>query len=281
MTNISQDSMSIKQRTHKRKKKMLEIQYILRIRSINLFLTRLYMEAKPTSQDDVLPIIVTNVTPLDVISVSTTPASTATSTATSTADSAVSQTPTGPVLNSGYPKLTNLSPINESPAVSPIGDTPIALLPIKETPTEETPKEVAEPVKAAAAEVVTVGGAGVVVPAIEKAFLSIKTNKKFLDTIAASVQSLLKDGKITLSEVPELILCISDAVNTSGSFEVGNDLIAPLIKKLFNFVVENYNLMSAETLAEADKTIDIAVRLLTTTPVVKKAVNDCYSYFCC
>ena len=116
---------------------------------------------------------------------------------------------------------------------------------------------------------------------LEDLFKVITTDHEFLARLKHSVTNIMKDGKVDQYDVPEIVFLISDTLNSKPSFKITKELLPPLIKMLYNFIVDTYKLVPEEKKAEMERLVDSSVRLLMLQPVVNEKLTSCFSYLSC
>jgi hypothetical protein len=172
------------------------------------------------------------------VSATATSTSTVTSTVTSTATATATATSTSTVLPSDNEK----TPVVAAPVSAPVSTPAAALVPV------------AKPTS------------------LDAAFQTVTSNAKYVADIAALVASITKDGKVTLADVPQIVLVISDAVKAMNNIYIEAELVSDLLKKLFDDVVTKNNLLDS---SDTDRLVKSSITLLMTAPVIKKELVAC------
>jgi hypothetical protein len=109
---------------------------------------------------------------------------------------------------------------------------------------------------------------------MEEIFNIIVQDKKFLENVKSSVNNIMIDGKIDMSDIPEIILLITTTINTFNNLNINESMLPELIKKIFDFVIPNKN-------PEFDKIINSTIKLVMFQPIVQKEVKKCCNFFSC
>jgi hypothetical protein len=109
---------------------------------------------------------------------------------------------------------------------------------------------------------------------MEEIFNIIIQDKKFLENVKSSVNNIMLDGKVDISDVPEIILLITTTINTFNNLNINESMLPELIKKIFDFIVPNKN-------PEFDKIINSAIKLVMFQPIIQKEVKKCCNFFSC
>jgi hypothetical protein len=95
------------------------------------------------------------------------------------------------------------------------------------------------------------------------------------------MERIMKDGSVTESDIPDIILVISETVNAMKSVRVTADQLSGLLKMLFHYVMDSYKLITADKKAAFDKLLETSLRLFMIKPDVKQAVRKFFSFFPC
>jgi hypothetical protein len=84
----------------------------------------------------------------------------------------------------------------------------------------------------------------------------------------------MMDGKVDISDIPEIILLITTTINTFNNLNINESILPELIKKIFDFIVPNKT-------PECDKIVNSAIKLVMFQPVIQKEVKKCCNFFSC
>lgn len=172
-----------------------------------------------------------------------------------------------------------------------VSPTVVTLDVVQETAAVAAVAAVAPPVPAVAAAVAVPVPAAVAVPVpvvavadpkqITAVVDALTADEKFLAKVKASVDKILKDGKVDQSDIPELVFIISETVNTLGSHDLTVDMVPLVIKMVYKFIVDKYNLVPEEKKADFERIVDSSLRLLMFQPNVRKGLNNCFAFLTC
>ena len=109
---------------------------------------------------------------------------------------------------------------------------------------------------------------------MEEIFNIIIQDKKFLDNVKSSVNNIMMNGKVDISDIPEIILLITTTINTFDNLNINENMLPELIKKIFDFIIPDKN-------PDFDKIINSAIKLVMIQPIIQKEVKKCCSFFSC
>ena len=115
-----------------------------------------------------------------------------------------------------------------------------------------------------------------VVYLLEKIMLDDDTSK----CIKASIDNIMRDGKIDQYDIPEIIFLITEIMNNSSvvNTKLTAENLASLIKELYKFIEKQYNLVPDESQKIGfERLIDSCIKLVLFQPKVKTAVKKSFN----
>jgi len=59
------------------------------------------------------------------------------------------------------------------------------------------------------------------------------------------------------------------------------DLIPIVIKQIYKFIVDKFNLVPEDKKADFERIIDVSLRLLMFQPNIRKGLNSCFAFLSC
>jgi hypothetical protein len=102
----------------------------------------------------------------------------------------------------------------------------------------------------------------------------------FSNTLEKSINNIMKDNKIDMYDVPEIVLIISELVTKSPSISLTAENLTDLVSELINFITKKYNITIVENESETFKRVlNSSIKLLLFNPKVKKQLEKCCSKF--
>jgi hypothetical protein len=88
-------------------------------------------------------------------------------------------------------------------------------------------------------------------------------NPEFVDNLKKNIKEIMKDGKIDISDVPEIVLIITDCVEALNNINISKNNLPIVIKGTVLHVVKENKLVKEEDFPLVEKYIDIALKMLT------------------
>ena len=114
---------------------------------------------------------------------------------------------------------------------------------------------------------------------IQDIFTVLSTDVKVISALEASLDTIMKDGVINQYDIPEFIFMISSLLNSTDKLKISSDNYGLLIKMLYNFIVDKYNLIPEINRPDFERLTDMAIKLVLLQPKVTKTFNNIFS--CC
>lgn len=102
----------------------------------------------------------------------------------------------------------------------------------------------------------------------------------FSNTLEKSINNIMKDGKIDMYDIPEIVLIISELVTKTPTITLTADNLTDLVAELITFITKKYNVEIVDANNESFKRIlNSSIKLLLFNPKVKKQLETCCSKF--
>ena len=118
-------------------------------------------------------------------------------------------------------------------------------------------------------------------PSVEEVFKILSADEKFIACVKTSLNNIMKDGKIDQYDTPELVFLITDAYNEMSNLHLTYEDLPVLIKMLYTFIIEKFNLIPEDKKADFERLVDIAIKLVMLQPRVEQQVSGCLKWFSC
>lgn len=95
-------------------------------------------------------------------------------------------------------------------------------------------------------------------------------DKKLLDAIEISIKDIMKDGKINVSDIPDIFNIVIECSENLGKFNLTYNELPEILNDLINYILNRYDLIPEEEEEEFQKMINIAIKLVILQPKIKK-----------
>lgn len=110
----------------------------------------------------------------------------------------------------------------------------------------------------------------------------------FAKKLEASIENIMKDGKIDQYDIPEIIYLISELITRTPKLNLTPENLSEVIKKLVDLICKKYKLVPDERQQESfDRLITASVKLVllnTNIKDIKEKTTKCWSFttgLCC
>lgn len=104
---------------------------------------------------------------------------------------------------------------------------------------------------------------------------------EFNKNLDSYVDTIMKDGKIDFSDVPELVQLIMDCYNNFSKFELSYNELPEFIQKITKYILDNKNVLPEDKKEQFEKMINVAIKLVMTQPKVKSCIKKTFSCLPC
>ena len=116
---------------------------------------------------------------------------------------------------------------------------------------------------------------------IKEAYGRLISDKRFIEQINDSINTIIKDVKISLSDVPEIMLLIMHTYNNIALININYNDLPDLIRMLFDYISNKYNLIPDDEKVSFDLLIESVIKLVIFQPKIKENIKKCFKYFPC
>ena len=116
---------------------------------------------------------------------------------------------------------------------------------------------------------------------IDEVLQSITNDPKFVNEVKELVDDILEDGKIDMSDIPDMITLVVECYNNFSKFHVKYEQLPRLFTKLTQHIANEMNLIPDNQKKTYNKHIKTAINLVMLQPKVKKCCNKTFSFLKC
>lgn len=119
-------------------------------------------------------------------------------------------------------------------------------------------------------------------PNLDNVFKLLTENENFLTHVKISIEHVIKDGKISSHDIPEIVLLATSLYNELQNMKVTREELPILLKMIITFVINKLDLLpeNTERQVELEKAVDISIQLILMQPKMKKGILsslcDCF-----
>ena len=110
---------------------------------------------------------------------------------------------------------------------------------------------------------------------VEEVAQAILNDPEFVKDIKESLDKILKDGKVDMTDAPEIILLVTLGYNKAKNFAVPYEQLGDLLTTLANNIIEKYDLIPDGLKPEFDKILQSSITLILLSPNVQSSCISC------
>jgi hypothetical protein len=92
----------------------------------------------------------------------------------------------------------------------------------------------------------------------------------FLKKIDDHVQNIMKDDKIDMKDIPEIMMLVTECYNNLNNIKVTYEELPSLFEEIIDFILDKYNLVNQDNEEELKSMIGVAIKLIMLKPTIKK-----------
>ena len=106
----------------------------------------------------------------------------------------------------------------------------------------------------------------------------ILKDPEFINSVKLTLDNMLKDGKINMADIPEMVLLVTLGYNKSSKFTVSSKELPELLTKIAHLIITKYDLVPDESRYEFEKILHSSIKLSLIVPHVKSKWAICLKY---
>lgn len=116
---------------------------------------------------------------------------------------------------------------------------------------------------------------------VKDLFTKLTNDSEYVQRVKEGVQRIMADGVINQWDVPDIVLIITDTYNTMSQVSLTYDDLPELIRLVYNWIVESFNLIPVEKRGEFERFINTAIKLVMLQPKIRQQTTKCLSCLPC
>ncbi len=105
---------------------------------------------------------------------------------------------------------------------------------------------------------------------VSKFIQSLIDDNKTLDKIESSLNDIMKDGKVTSSDIPDIFNIVIECCDNLGKFNLSYNELPEILEELINYILEHYDLIPDDEEEDFQKMISTVIKLVMLQPKIKK-----------
>lgn len=104
----------------------------------------------------------------------------------------------------------------------------------------------------------------------------ILKDPKFIEDVKISLNNILKDGKIDMADIPEMLLLVALGYNKSTKFTVTLEQLPELLTELVNVLIVTHDLIPTTLQSQFNRILQSSITLILLMPRVKASCTSCF-----
>ena len=94
-------------------------------------------------------------------------------------------------------------------------------------------------------------------------------DKKLLENIKAGMKDIMKDGKVSASDIPEIFNIVIECSENLSKFNLSYNELPDVLNEFINYILVHYDLIPKEEEESFEKMINSAIKLIMLKPKIK------------
>jgi hypothetical protein len=104
---------------------------------------------------------------------------------------------------------------------------------------------------------------------------------KFVRILEGQIKFIMKDGKIDISDIPEIIEIITDTYNNLSKIKVTYEELPEIFNEIIEYIINKFNIIPDDQEDDFRKIVAMAIKLIMIKPNVKKGYMNCLKFLSC
>ena len=96
-------------------------------------------------------------------------------------------------------------------------------------------------------------------------------------TISTHIESIIQDGKIDTTDIPEIMLVIMQCTNNLDKFHLSYDELVCVLEEVIIFILDETKLVPTDKRESIDKIIKSSIKLVLLQPKIKSTVSNIWN----
>lgn len=106
-------------------------------------------------------------------------------------------------------------------------------------------------------------------------------DKEFMNIVEKKIKEIMKDGKITTQDIPNITLIVVHATNNLKSFNLTYNELSEVLQDIIVFLLEHFKVLPEDSKADILAMIKSCVELTMMQPKVKNCLVNVWNKLLC
>lgn len=104
----------------------------------------------------------------------------------------------------------------------------------------------------------------------------IVKDPKFINEVKTSLELILKDNKIDMNDIPQMLILVVNSYNKLKKFTVSINELPELLNQIVHLIIDKYDLVDEQSRTQFDKILQSSINLVLLMPNVRKGCLSCF-----
>lgn len=105
-------------------------------------------------------------------------------------------------------------------------------------------------------------------------------NPKFIKTVEGNIKFIMKDGKVDIHDIPEIISIVTESYNNISKIKLTYEQLPEILSEIIDFIFTKYDVIPDDQEEKFKKMIDMVIKLVMLQPKVKKGCMKVKNFLC-
>jgi hypothetical protein len=102
----------------------------------------------------------------------------------------------------------------------------------------------------------------------------------FIKTVEGNIKFIMKDGKVDIHDIPEIISIVTESYNNIGTIKLTYEQLPEILSEVIDFIFTKYDVIPNDQEEKFKKMIDMVIKLVMLKPKVKKGCLKVKKFLC-
>ena len=103
----------------------------------------------------------------------------------------------------------------------------------------------------------------------------------FLKSVEEKLNSIMADGKVDATDIPEITLLVVDCVSNLKQFKLTVDELPSVIEEILLYIFDKYDVIPDEQEEKFKNMINVVLKLVLLQPRIKKTIKKIFTKLNC
>ena len=105
-------------------------------------------------------------------------------------------------------------------------------------------------------------------------------NENFSKSLEDNIKFIMKDGKVDIHDIPQIIKIVTECYNNLGKIKVTYEQLPEILKEITDYIFEKYNLVPENQKEKFTNMVDTIIDVVMLQPRIKKSCLKLKNFLC-